>query len=280
MAMNPRLMRPLANQRFLLDRYQGATVAYSLRRLRAGYVGPVVRVRRSSDSAEADFRAAEVSGGALTAWVGSGNDGFVRTWYDQSLNAKHAGQTTSARQPKIVSSGALVLNAKGKPAMTLNGSGLAPSGVSPFTGDYTFFAICEPDTTTVASGDLFNGAGINNLLAYFRFDRTNQRVSWLVGASTINTSNIIPIALQPVTLWSGLAVIGSPNGTATIYRNGSQVATGTSGNWSGRTDGLSLFSYGNGSSNTLAGTASEFVWYSSQSNRSAIESELMRDYSV
>lgn len=165
--------------------------------------------------------------------------------------------------------------------MTLNGSALAPSGVSPFAGDYTWFAICEPDLTTVGSGRLFDGLGTNNLLAYFLFDRQNQRVVWFLGTSTVNSSGGVTQALQPVTLWSGLAANGTPNGTATLYKNGSQLATGSVGNWSSRTDGFSMFAYGNGSGNTMAGTASEFVWYSSQqAGRAAIESEMMRHYSV
>ena len=279
MPMNNRLLRPAS--RFLLDRFPGATVAYSLRRLRAGYVGPVVRVRRSSDSGEADFTAGHVSDGSLSAWVGAGSDGFVRTWYDQSLNARHAGQTIAARQPRVVSNGSLVRNSNGRPAMSLSGSGLAPSEVRPFSGDYAFFGICEPDLTTSGNFDLFNGTGDNNLLAFFKFDRTNSRVVWFLGDSSVNSPSILTSQLQPVTLWSGLAANGTPNGTGTVYRNGSQVASGTSANWSTRTDGLSLFSYANGGNNTFIGTASEFVFYSfSQAALSAIQTEMMRHYSI
>jgi hypothetical protein len=88
----------------------GATAAYSLRSLTGG--DPVVvRVRRSSDDAEADFRVSEITSGALITHVGSGNDGFVSIWYDQSGNNKHATQEDSAdKQPKIVISGSLVPN--------------------------------------------------------------------------------------------------------------------------------------------------------------------------
>tara|TARA_R110000772_G_scaffold228633_1_gene339335 strand:+ start:86 stop:1330 length:1245 start_codon:yes stop_codon:yes gene_type:complete len=53
----------------LLNRYVGATAAYSLRKLSSTYYGPVVEVRRSADDAEADFTAVEVANGTLLAWV-------------------------------------------------------------------------------------------------------------------------------------------------------------------------------------------------------------------
>ena len=48
----------------VLDHVPGAAAAYSLRRLSNAYTGPVVKVRRSSDSTTADFTAAEVVDGA------------------------------------------------------------------------------------------------------------------------------------------------------------------------------------------------------------------------
>ncbi len=102
-------------QALLLDVFSGATAAYSLRRLREDYVGDVVRVRRSSDSAESDFSAAEVSDGTLLSWVGAGS-GFVTTWYDQ-VGSNNAVQATSGNQPRIVNAGVLETNDKGFPCV-------------------------------------------------------------------------------------------------------------------------------------------------------------------
>jgi hypothetical protein len=44
--------RHLIESGLLLDQYPNAAVAYSLRKLRAGYIGSAIRVRRSSDNAE------------------------------------------------------------------------------------------------------------------------------------------------------------------------------------------------------------------------------------
>ena len=104
----------------LLDLVPGAAAAYSLRSLSKTYTDPVVTVRRSSDNDEAPFTASEVADGTLAAFCGAG-DGFVKQWWDQSGNANHASQTTPGYQPKIVSSGVVILE-EGKPAIQFDGS--------------------------------------------------------------------------------------------------------------------------------------------------------------
>jgi hypothetical protein len=103
----------------LLETYSGAAAAYSLRKLRTGYVGNAIRVRRSSDNTEQDI-AFNNSGGldttSLLAFVGNGN-GFVTTWYDQSSNGYNMLQTTPTAQPQIVSSGNMILE-NGKPTVS------------------------------------------------------------------------------------------------------------------------------------------------------------------
>ena len=98
-------------QPLLLDLYPNAAAAYSLRKLITAYSGSAIRVRRSSDNTEQDI-GFDVNGNldtsALTTFVGA-NNGFVRTWYDQSGNSRHAIQTTQNVQPQIVSSGSIFL---------------------------------------------------------------------------------------------------------------------------------------------------------------------------
>ena len=118
--MNNRLL--VANQPAvggLLDLVPGAAAAYSLRSLSNTYTDPVVTVRRSSDDAEDSFTATEVSDGTLAAFCGVG-DGFVKQWWDQSGNTRHAIQTTTTYQPQIVSGGAVTLK-DGKPALQFDG---------------------------------------------------------------------------------------------------------------------------------------------------------------
>lgn len=90
-------------------RFGGAAAAYSLRDIGA-MNGIVVRVRRDTgggagDDDEEDFSANQIASGALEDFVGSGNDGFVAKWYDQSGNGRHMIQATHGRQPYIVKSG-------------------------------------------------------------------------------------------------------------------------------------------------------------------------------
>ena len=99
MPMNNRRMVP-TQEPGILDFAPGAAAAYSLRNLSLSYNSPVVTVRRSTDDAEADFTASEVSDGTLAGWAGA--DGFVKQWWDQSGNARHATQTTAGYQPQIV----------------------------------------------------------------------------------------------------------------------------------------------------------------------------------
>ncbi len=93
----------------LLDIYTGASLAYSVRKLRTAYTGSAIRVRRSSDNTELDIgfdSNGNLNTTALLTFVGSG-DGFISKWYDQSGNSNNGLQTLFGAQPKIVISGVL-----------------------------------------------------------------------------------------------------------------------------------------------------------------------------
>ena len=129
----------------LLDVYTNAAVAYSLRKLRKAYNGSAIRVRRSSDNTEQDigFTGSNVlDTSALTTFCGSGN-GFVTTWYDQSLNGINATQTTAVSQPQIISSGS-VLTLNQNAAINFNGSNFyrSSNGVlnTPIIDAFTLFS--------------------------------------------------------------------------------------------------------------------------------------------
>jgi len=92
----------------ILDTYSADLyAAYSLRKLRNGYSGDCVRVRRSSDNAEQDFGFVNdvVDMASIITFCGAGN-GFVTTWYDQSGLGKDVIQATAGNQPQIITSGA------------------------------------------------------------------------------------------------------------------------------------------------------------------------------
>jgi hypothetical protein len=94
-----------------------ATRAYSTRRLRGGYTGSAIRIRRSSDNAEQDigFVGENLDTAAITTFVGA-NSAFVVKWYDQSGSADDCVQATVASQARIVNAGTLdVRNGKACP---------------------------------------------------------------------------------------------------------------------------------------------------------------------
>jgi hypothetical protein len=113
----------------------------------------VVTVRRSSDDAEDSFTAGEVADGTLAAFCGAG-DGFVKTWHSQT-GSNDATQTTAGYQPKIVSSGVVILE-EGKPAIQFDGidDRLAANGLAyVFNGNdkpYSIFVLAA--VTSVATG--------------------------------------------------------------------------------------------------------------------------------
>ena len=133
----------------LLDIYPGAAAAYSLRNLqgRSGKDSAVVRVRRDNDDTEADFTATEVSDGTLAAWVGAGNNGLVRTWYDQSGNNQHLNQATNSAQPLIVSNGVVVFD-DGKPAIQTNGTSHYMQSPNGALGSVTSFYVAAVGSIT------------------------------------------------------------------------------------------------------------------------------------
>ena len=104
----------------LLADYPGASAAYSLRNL-INTTTSVVRVRRSNDNTEQDFTSTEITDGTLTTFTGA-NDGFVAVWYDQSGNSNNSAQATATTQPKLVSSGVVILD-NGLPAIDYDASG-------------------------------------------------------------------------------------------------------------------------------------------------------------
>ncbi|HUW45710.1 MAG TPA: hypothetical protein VMW50_07935 [Dehalococcoidia bacterium] len=135
----------------LLAEYGGASAAYSFRALN-GNGDSVVRVRRSSDDAEQDFTAAEVSDGTLESFCGVG-DGFVVRIYDQSGNGKDLINTTNAQQRKIVDTGVLVTEG-GEPALAGNAFAYFFSSSVSVSGNFSVLYLANfPAVSTGILGD-------------------------------------------------------------------------------------------------------------------------------
>ena len=111
---------------FLLDLYPGAAAAYSLRKLNSAYTGSAIRVRRT-DLTESDIgftATGNLDTTALLAFTGTGvlDNGFVKTWYDQSGNSNNLAQTTLVNQPQIVLNGSVIINLGSKPTVKFSGN--------------------------------------------------------------------------------------------------------------------------------------------------------------
>ena len=88
--------------------------AISLRRVVSGYTSPILRVRRSSDSAETDVyfdnngvvstNSTVSAGGTLGTWMGADNL-YIRKWWDQAAPTEFREQPTASRQPQLFLSG-------------------------------------------------------------------------------------------------------------------------------------------------------------------------------
>ena len=151
-----------------LDAVSGATLAFSVRKLRAGYAGSAIRVRRSSDNTEQDigFSGNDLDSSGLLSFAGAG-DAFVVKWYDQSgagSGSRIAYQATTSKQAKIVSSGSLITAAGSKASLDCDGtddgyvvqnddgSGVTIGNIITASA-YTIFALFRPDAISASAGE-------------------------------------------------------------------------------------------------------------------------------
>ena len=242
--------------RAILDQLsvQGAA-AYSLRKLRNAYTGNAIRVRRSSDNAEADIGFAsngDLDTAALLAHVGSGN-GFVTTWYDQSGNARNATQATAANQPQIVSNGAIETQ-NGKPALRFDGVNDFFVMTSPInSANATINAVSRLASMGVDGGYILGSLTPLGVLGYDDGSSGLRIFSSSGGyfASPLPAAVILAAAVDTIVIASNVAALHrygvSIAGTRTIGQNFQPTNIGTYSNgtfgrfWSGTLSEITVF---------------------------------------
>jgi len=245
----------------LLDEYTGAAAAYSLRRLSVNTTD-VVRVRRSSDNAEADFTADEITNGALLAWVGNtaSDNGFVTTWYDQ-VGSSDATQGTAANQPKIVDAGVLV-EENGKPAVDFDGVDDYFS-ITPITQTSEFSHFVTSKGAGFLYGTSIGGADYLRYTSYIRIA--------INGTTLTENTNVDNLQTQT-------SFLRSNTDLTTIYYNSN---TGASTTISGDFNSNTIGGFNNG---TLLwnGNIQEHIIYSTDqsSNRTGIETNINDHYNI
>jgi len=179
----------------LLDLYPNAAAAYSLRRLRGGYTGSAIKVRRTNlDEMDIGFTSTgELDTAALLAFTGTGalNNGFIKTWYDQSGNGRNATQTTAVNQPQIVSGGSV---------LTLTGTSSANPCMR-FDGVDDRFDLTT--TIPITTGDKFS---------IFQVEKKTSSSSigiWITGGTTGNKSPFGPVHFSNAALFINTKFLAS-----------------------------------------------------------------------
>lgn len=263
---------------YLLDTYTAAA-AYSLRQLKTG-VTNVVRVRRSSDNAESDFTADELTDGTLTTWTGA-NDGFVVTWYEQSGNSSDLTEATAANQPQLVSSGSVLLDGS-HPALYFDGTN------DQFTASGNSNWDLANNLTLVSVSSMPDVAGV--AVVYSQRQSTNK--GWWLANDSSTAVNLLAfndgstdglnLNSQQNTTDQRLLFCTSATGTLNGYYNGTQQETGVT----------SATTWQTGATFSVGRLGSQSLWYKSyqqeiiifesdeSSNRSDIETNINDFYSI
>ena len=151
---------PAAASGYALDSYTanlwGCWAPY---RLLTSWTGAYIRVRRSSDNAEADCS----SDAAIASHCGASN-GFVVKLYDQSGNGRtDFAQSTNANQPQIYDGSAIIRTINSNPAMYASGGAVRIDGpVMSGSGLTTVEVFCaarndaDPPATQANAGPCFS----------------------------------------------------------------------------------------------------------------------------
>lgn len=207
--------------------------AYGQRRLVAGYSGPAIRVRRSSDNVEQDIALTagdDLDTAALTTFVGA-NSGFVTKWYNQGSEgaASDMAQAVQANQPRIVNAGVVDVTA-GKAAPVFDGSNDHLFGTSPgafaaaavsmlmvaeLVGTAANYSLYQEDSTTGGTAKYmpFNKFGGQlNVVPNIRNDANTQLAT--------QTAAALGITVRQVSWVEG-------SGNWSNYQEGSPLTTGS-----------------------------------------------------
>jgi hypothetical protein len=213
--------------------------------------------------------------GSPALFTGQDQDGFVKTWYDQSVSdqagsatGNHATQTTADNQPKIVSAGSLV------------------SGGLEFDGSNDFFALTSSITQSGAFSYFFALDGL--------IDAPKTLVGTSGGASPrvrCESSNLeIKSSATEINYSTSVWTANSGKSLVSFNRNGSNSASahrdgveiGTAGSMSGNLTHDRLFKLDDANSANFTGKCQEVIIYDTDQtdNRTAIEANIGEVYNI
>ena len=258
----------------LLDIYQNAAAAYSLRKLRTAYTGSAIRVRRTNlDEADIGFTSTgELDTSALLAFTGTGalDNGFVTKWYDQSENSFDCSQTTALFQPLIVSSGSVItINGIGglKPSILFDGSNDFLTRTNFSFINYSMFSVQKSNGGAAWQNGNANGVGLRSvgLGSYSLFERAVA--DHFFSTSTSDLRLISGIRNQLISKLNGYV------NTTLFTLTTSNAITPTTAFYIGASDGTGVYFNGN---------QSELIFYTTDesTNLSAIQTNINNFYSI
>ncbi len=261
----------------LLSTYTGAAAAYSVRQL-ANTAALCMRVRRDNDDAEQDFgfdANGDLDTSAIATFVGSGNNGYVSKWYDQSGNQNDAAQTTNGDQPQIYN-GSAVITENGKPAVDFTrtsgriGPFMSTSSyiVEMSQNDATVFTVYKKDAGNYV---LTEGDSISPVSSQFIMPFSNS-VVW------VNSTTIGAVTLgQQLNSW---VYNGS---TVAAYVDGSVSGTATSVTVNAEVRNKTFIGTRSDTEDKFDGRIQEIITYKSaqsSTNRSGIETDINDYFSI
>ena len=182
-----------------LDDYtSGLLRCYGTFQMLSSYSGPLLRVLRSSDSAQQDIGQAsgQLDTSALISFVGGGN-GTVETWYDQIGGI----DATRRNNNQIVSAGVLRTGpSSGAPYINFPTAGTKGSLGDGFdftalaSAPYTAFALVETSTYGMVLQRLSGGAYVGFWFNGYTQAMPNQYLDGVLQTTTQSTYNALAAA--------------------------------------------------------------------------------------
>lgn len=262
---------------FLLDTYTGAAAAYSVRRLNSAYTGACMRVRRSSDNTEQDIgfdSNGDLDTAAIATFVGSGNTGFVRTWYDQSQSGgtgsgNDATDSIAVNQPTVYN-GTAVPTVNGKPAIEFNTDSLRNSNSRTVTSQTSYYVGTYSGSGGATRLISINENGdFNKYVALYAQTNTNV-ASYTDGGNVASLTTALNTQYILNFEHTGSVLTNYRNGTASTPYSDASFSFSIGG------DGIGSPQY------KLDGKAQEvIIWDSDQSsNRTGIQGNMNTYFSV
>jgi hypothetical protein len=219
---------------FPLDGIATPRAVYSTRRLLTSYTGDCVKLRRSSDNAEADFgfdANGDLDTTAILLWLG-GSSAYLVTWYDQSGNGHDGVQATTGEQPNYVESGLNSCPAFVYDGVTRHDNFDLPDGALASLAACTIFVVYKGDVGSVHQTIVGLHDTANNERQFlFRVRSSNQPLIRFGGTvSDLESRSSTTVDPTNTTVYTGRASNGSLmqlwiNGVEPVYASQANAAT-------------------------------------------------------